>query len=68
MKVSEELYTKLKEEFYKCNHPKYRKYFEEWVSNLTIEQMLWWGIMHWHIYPFKEEWDESVTGVAVHKL
>jgi hypothetical protein len=65
--MSEELYNKLKEEFYRCNHIKYRKYFEEWISNVTIEQMLWWGV-HWHIYPFKDEWDESVIGVSVHRL
>ena len=67
--MSEELYEKLKDEFYKSNHAKYRKYFEEWVSNITIEQILWWS-MHWHIFPFtfKDEWDESVTGVSVGKL
>ena len=32
--MKEELYNKLKEEFYRCNHPKYRKYFEEWVINV----------------------------------
>ena len=67
--MSEELYEKLKDEFYKSNHAKYRKYFEEWASNITTEQILWWS-MHWHIFPFtfKDEWDESVTGVAVSKL
>ena len=44
--MSVELYNKLKEEFYRCNHVKYRKYFEEWVTNITIVQMEWWA-NHW---------------------
>lgn len=33
------LYTYLQERFYYSNHSKYRKYFEEWVSNLTDNQI-----------------------------
>ena len=44
--MSIELYNKLKEEFYRCNHVKYRKYFEEWVHNVTETQTKWW-VEHW---------------------
>lgn len=33
------LYTYLQERFYHSNHSKYRKYFEEWVNNLTDNQI-----------------------------
>ena len=46
--MSRELYDKLKEEFYRSNHVKYRKYFEEWVKNVTIEQKKWWA-NHWNL-------------------
>ena len=29
----------LREEFYKSNHPKYFKYFEEWFDAVTEDQM-----------------------------
>ena len=46
--MSEKLYEKLKDEFYRSNHVKYRKYFEEWVSNVTKAQCLWWA-SHWNL-------------------
>ena len=33
------LYGWLQKEFYYSNHPKYKKYFEEWISNITIDQV-----------------------------
>lgn len=33
------LYHWLKDEWTYSNHPKYLKYFEEWVNNLTIDQI-----------------------------
>lgn len=38
--MSKKLYKKLEEEFYKSNHPKYRKYFIEWIAHLTAQQTL----------------------------
>lgn len=29
----------LEKEFYKCNHPKYHKYFKEWISNVVPSQL-----------------------------
>ena len=46
--MKEELYNKLKEEFYRCNHVKYRKYFEEWIYNVTEAQIKWWA-NHWGV-------------------
>ena len=31
-----------KENFYRCNIPKYRKYFDEWWHNLTLPQKLYY--------------------------
>lgn len=42
MKFSKELYDKLKEDFYRSNHSKYRKYFDEWYNNLTVTQVFWY--------------------------
>lgn len=39
MKISEELYNWLEKEFYRCNHSKYRKYFKEWIENITDSQI-----------------------------
>lgn len=39
--MSLELYNYLKERFYKNNHSKYRHYFEEWVSNITEDQLFY---------------------------
>lgn len=38
------LYNYLQERFYKNNHDKYRKYFEEWVTNLTDSQLYYFEI------------------------
>lgn len=37
--MTEILYQYLKERFFKNNHAKYRKYCEEWVTNLTETQI-----------------------------
>ena len=37
--ISKELYTWLQREFYQCNHPKYRKYFEKWIENVLPHQI-----------------------------
>ena len=34
---------KLKQWFFNVNHVKYRKYFEEWYSNLTQQQLDWYN-------------------------
>ena len=60
--MSEELYKKLKEEFYRCNHVKYRKYFEEWVHNVTEAQLKWWA-EHWNL-PYYEGFNELVIGTS----
>lgn len=36
-----EMYTYLQQSFYRNNHAKYRKYFEEWVRNVTEEQLMY---------------------------
>jgi hypothetical protein len=37
--MTPELYVWLEEVFYKDNHKKYHKYFEEWVINITEHQI-----------------------------
>lgn len=37
--MNDKLYNWLEKEFYTSNHPKYRRYFKEWVSNLTDAQI-----------------------------
>lgn len=37
--INKELIIWLEKEFYKSNHPKYHKYFKEWLSNITLEQI-----------------------------
>jgi hypothetical protein len=34
-----QLYNWLQQQFYYSNHTKYRKYFEEWISNITPDQV-----------------------------
>lgn len=34
------LYEWLKSEWKDCNHVKYQKYFDEWIKNLTNDQIL----------------------------
>lgn len=38
------LYEHLRQQFYRNNHPKYRKYFEEWISNITESQISYFEI------------------------
>ena len=37
--MTEQLYTYLQLRFYNENHVKYHKYFEEWVQNITNNQI-----------------------------
>jgi len=37
--MNKTLYEWLKSEWKISNHPKYQKYFEEWVKNLTDDQI-----------------------------
>lgn len=37
--MTPELYEWLRKEFYYCNHNKYRHLFEEWVKNITPDQI-----------------------------
>lgn len=37
--MTEILYNYLRERFYKNNHDKYRKYFDEWVNCITETQI-----------------------------
>lgn len=37
--MDNELKLWLEKEFYKCNHAKYRKYFDIWVQNLLPHQI-----------------------------
>lgn len=42
--MTEVIYEYLRKRFYKSNHAKYRKYFEEWVINLTESQIYYFKI------------------------
>ena len=42
--MTQELYEHLRQQFYWNNHAKYRKYFEEWVENLTPIQIEYFEI------------------------
>ena len=42
--MTEQLYTYLQLRFYKENHVKYHKYFEEWVQNITNNQIHYFNI------------------------
>lgn len=42
--ISKELYEYLKKDWKKCNHTKYHKYFDEWVSNITDDQIHYYTI------------------------
>lgn len=39
--MTKEMYTYLQQRFYSNNHVKYRKYFEEWVQNVTEVQLMY---------------------------
>jgi hypothetical protein len=36
------LFDYLRERFYQNNHSKYRKYFDEWVNNVTETQLFYY--------------------------
>lgn len=42
--MTEVVYEYLRKRFYQSNHAKYRKYFEEWVINLTESQIYYFKI------------------------
>lgn len=42
--MDKDLYEWLRSHFMRDNHPKYRKYFDEWVSNVTEKQLV--GFQH----------------------
>ena len=37
--MPKELLNWLEHEFFKSNHPKYHKYFQEWIANVTQDQI-----------------------------
>jgi len=41
MEINTILFDYLRERFYRNNHAKYRKYFDEWVSNITENQLFY---------------------------
>lgn len=47
--MSKEMYTYLQQRFYKNNHVKYRKYFEEWVQNVTEVQLMYFEKEKFHL-------------------
>lgn len=49
MIMTKEMYTYLQQRFYRNNHAKYRKYFEEWVSNVTETQLMYFEKEKYHI-------------------
>jgi len=41
MEVSNEMKEYLRKRFYYNNHPKYRKYFDEWLSGICESQIMY---------------------------
>ena len=41
MKVSNDMKEYLRKRFYYNNHPKYRKYFDEWLSGICDSQVMY---------------------------
>lgn len=41
MEINTILFDYLRERFYRNNHAKYRKYFDEWISNITENQLFY---------------------------
>lgn len=39
--MTQEMYIYLQQRFYRNNHAKYRKYFEEWIANVTDTQLMY---------------------------
>lgn len=44
----------LKDEWVKNNHPKYQKYFDEWLKNLTFNQIMGFDKMRQSFYLKKQ--------------
>ena len=57
----------LQRTFYRDNHPKYHKYFELWVNNLTEAQIyaakLWYYWEHSHNLKVKNELGKPKCGI-----
>ena len=49
MTINETLFSYLRERFYKNNHAKYRKYFDEWINNVTKSQLYYFEIERMNI-------------------
>lgn len=49
MTINETLFYYLRERFYKNNHAKYRKYFDEWINNVTESQLYYFEIERMNI-------------------
>lgn len=47
--MTKEMYTYLQQRFYRNNHVKYRKYFEEWVQNVTEVQLMYFEKEKFHL-------------------
>ena len=47
--MTQEMYTYLQRRFYQNNHAKYRKYFEEWVRNVTETQLMYFEKEKFHL-------------------
>jgi len=41
MEIKGVLFDYLRERFYRNNHAKYKQYFDEWVSNITEIQLMY---------------------------
>ena len=41
--MNDQLYSYLKYQWKICNNPKYQKYFDEWVINLTDNQIFYYN-------------------------
>lgn len=41
MEINTVLFDYLRDRFYRNNHAKYRKYFDEWISNITENQLFY---------------------------
>ena len=53
--MNEELYNWLEKMFMYSNIPKYRKYFKEWVDNITESQIVGFDRMRKADYVYKQE-------------
>jgi hypothetical protein len=53
--MNEELYNWLEKMFMFSNIPKYRKYFKEWIDNITEDQVIGFRRMMGANYKIKQE-------------